>query len=102
MGSASVERLGVTGAMLTITRNTGQLTGIAVLGAFWALRVSSHFGATVDAQAAPAIDQAAALRDVGIVNTVIVAAALALSLWSLATERRTARQSSASNSVRSP
>ena len=41
MGSASAARLGVTSAMLTITRNTGQLTGIAVLGAIWALRVSA-------------------------------------------------------------
>ena len=50
----------------------------------------------------PQVDQAAALRDVGIVNTVMVVAALALSLWSLATERRTARQSSANRSVSSP
>ena len=88
MGSASQERLGVTSAMLTITRNTGQLTGIAVLGAVWALRVAHHHGATIDAQAAPTISQAAALRDVGVVNTVLVAIALGLSLWGLAEERR--------------
>ena len=101
MGSASAERLGVTSAMLTITRNTGQLTGIAVLGAVWALRVSYHYGATIDAQAAPAASQAAALRDVGMVNTVIVAVALVLSLWSLAEERRS-DQKRASRSVSNP
>ncbi|MEA2003073.1 MAG: DHA2 family efflux MFS transporter permease subunit [Actinomycetota bacterium] len=89
MGSAAAERLGITSAMLTITRNTGQLTGIAVLGAVWALRVSAHYGAPIDTQIAPAAAQAAALRDVGVVNTTIVAIALLLSLWGLAEERRT-------------
>jgi EmrB/QacA subfamily drug resistance transporter len=103
MGSATAERLGVTSAMLTITRNTGQLTGIAVLGAFWALRVSAHFGETIDAQIAPAVHQAAALRDVGMVNTAIVALALLLSLWGLAEERRSrSDQSRASSSVNKP
>lgn len=101
MGSATAERLGVTSAMLTITRNTGQLTGIAVLGAVWALRVSHHFGATIDAQTAPAASQAAALRDVGLVNMVMVAMALALSLWGLAEERR-CDQKRPRRSVRNP
>jgi EmrB/QacA subfamily drug resistance transporter len=103
MGTASAARLGVTSAMLTTTRNTGQLTGIAVLGALWALRVSYHTGTTIDAQVAPAVAQAAALRDVGIVNTLLVAVALGLSLWGLAEERRGhGRQSSASRSVSKP
>jgi len=89
MGSASAEHLGVTSAMLTTTRNTGQLTGIAVLGAVWALRVSYHYGTTIDAPAAPAASQAAALRDVGLVNAALVSIALGLSLWGLAEERRT-------------
>ncbi len=91
MGSAPSERLGVTSAMLGITRNTGQLTGIAVLGSIWALRVAHHHGATIDAQIAPVSSQAAALRDVGIVNAVFIAIALALSLWGLSEERRAAR-----------
>jgi EmrB/QacA subfamily drug resistance transporter len=91
MGSARAERLGVTSAMLGITRNTGQLTGIAVLGALWALRVSYHYGSTIDAQSAPGTAQAAALRDVGWINTGLIAVALALSLWGLAEEKRTER-----------
>ena len=99
MGSAPAERLGVTSAMLGITRNTGQLTGISVLGAIWALRVAYHHGATIDAQTAPAISQAAALRDVGLVNATIVGIALALSLWGLAEEKRAgSRQRAASRS----
>jgi len=88
MGTASAERLGVTSAMLGITRNTGQLTGISVLGAIWALRVSSHYGTTVDAQTAPGFAQAAALRDAGWLNVGLILIALGLSLWGLAEERR--------------
>ena len=97
MGSAPAERLGVTSAMLGITRNTGQLTGIAVLGAIWALRVAFHHGGPVEAQTAPGISQAAALRDVGLVNTVIIVIALGLSLWGLAEEKRADRLQKAAN-----
>ena len=88
MGTASAERLGVTSAMLGLTRNTGQLTGISVLGALWALRVSYHYGSIIDAQDAPGFAQAAAIRDVGLVNAGIVFIALLLSLWGLAEEKR--------------
>ena len=75
-------------AMLGITRNTGQLSGVAVLGALWAMRVSHHTGRTIDAQEAPAFAQAAALRDVGWMITALMLVALALSIWGLAEERR--------------
>ena len=88
MGSATPERLGVTSAMLGLTRNTGQLTGIAVLSAVWALRVSHHFGETIDAQSAPGAAQAAALRDVGWLNVVVIGVAVVLSLVGPAEERR--------------
>ena len=74
--------------MLGLTRNTGQLTGIAVLSAVWALRVSHHFGETIDAQSAPGAAQAAALRDVGWLNVVLIGVAVVLSLVGLAEERR--------------
>jgi MFS family permease len=91
MGTAPSERLGVTSAMLTITRNTGQLTGISVLGAIWALRVAAHHGSPIEPQSAPAASQAAALRDVGVVNAVLIAIALALSMWGLVEEKRGSR-----------
>ncbi len=81
MGTARAERLGVTSAMLGLTRNTGQLTGIAVLGAIWALRVSTHYGASIDPEDAPAFAQAAALRDVGLITAGVVVIALLLSIW---------------------
>lgn len=90
MGTASAARLGVTSALLGLTRNTGQLTGISVLGALWALRVSAHYGAMIDAEEAPAFAQAAALRDVGLLTALVIGAALALSVWGLAEERRQA------------
>jgi MFS family permease len=100
MGTAPPERLGVTSAMLGITRNTGQLTGISVLGAIWALRVAYHNGGPVDALTAPGTAQVAAIRDVGVVNTAIIVIALGLSLWGLAEEKRArSAQSDASRSA---
>jgi len=92
MGAVPPHRLGVTAALLSITRNTGQLTGVAVLGAVWALRVTHFAGGTVDIRSAPAAAQVAALRDVGWLNTVIMLIAFALSIWGLAEERRSNRR----------
>jgi MFS family permease len=39
MGSVAREHSGVAGGLLTLTRLLGQVTGIAVLGSFWAARV---------------------------------------------------------------
>lgn len=88
MGSVPRERLGVASAMLGITRNTGQLSGIAVLGAIWAMRVNAHAGFVGDAEKAPIAAQAAGLRDVGWVVVALIAVALALSIWGVAEERR--------------
>jgi len=88
MGSVPRHRLGVTSAMLTITRNTGQLVGVSVLGSVWALRVSRHAGAGAAGRDAPAADQVAALRETVLVVAVLIAVALALSVWGLVTERR--------------
>ncbi len=87
MGSVPRHRLGVTSAMLTITRNTGQLVGVSVLGSVWALRVSRHAG-TAAGRDAPAADQVAALRETVLVVAVLIALALALSVWGLVTERQ--------------
>jgi EmrB/QacA subfamily drug resistance transporter len=99
MGSVPRERLGVASAMLGITRNTGQLSGIAVLGAIWAMRVNAHAGFVGDAEKAPVAAQAAGLRDVGWVMTALVAIALVLSIWGLAEERRAQRRPRRSVSI---
>lgn len=91
MGSVPHHRLGVTSGMLAITRITGQITGIAVLGAIWAARVAAITGSTGDASDAPATAQTAALQDTILVVAVAMAGALALAAWGLRLERREQR-----------
>jgi MFS family permease len=90
MGTAPRERLGVASGLLSITRTLGQTTGIAVLGALWASRVASYAGGTVHGGStdAPAAAQVAGLHDVFSVIIVLIASALALSIWAFLQERR--------------
>ncbi len=80
LGSVPPQRLGVTSGLLTITRITGQLTGIAVLGTVWAtIAVAPSAGA--DPTAAPAADQVAALRVAMTVAAALVGLAFLLAVW---------------------
>jgi MFS family permease len=88
MGSVPQQRLGVTSGMLAITRITGQITGIAVLGAIWAARVAAITGSTGDASDAPAAAQTAALQDTILVVAIAMTGALGLAAWGLHLERR--------------
>ncbi len=88
MGSVPQQRLGVTSGMLAITRITGQITGIALLGAIWAARVAAITGSTGDASDAPAAAQTSALQDTILVVAIAMAGALALAAWGLRLERR--------------
>jgi EmrB/QacA subfamily drug resistance transporter len=90
MGSAPRERLGVVSGLLAITRTLGQTTGIAILGAIWAGRVTAHYGELLPggATTAPAEAQVAGLQDTFLLITVLVAAGLLLSIWGLVQERR--------------
>lgn len=81
MGAVPLHRLGVTSGLLTITRITGQLTGISVLGALWAARVAAHAGGRGEPSAAPAAAQAAGLRETMIASAALVALSLALAAW---------------------
>ena len=81
LGSVPQERLGVTSGMLTITRITGQITGIAVLGTFWAWRVASIAGSRVDATDAPATAQAQGLQDTALVVAGMMLVSLVLAAW---------------------
>ena len=80
LGSVPPEQLGVTSGMLTINRTTASVTGIAVLGTFWAARTAAY-GGVGDAVDAPAAAQAAGLADTMTVAAVLVGLALALGLW---------------------
>jgi EmrB/QacA subfamily drug resistance transporter len=94
LGSAPRERLGVASGLLSITRALGQTTGIALLGAFWAARVIGQAGTAVTggATAAPPEAQVAGLQDTFAFISVLIALALALSLWGLNQERRLQRE----------
>lgn len=81
MGAVPLHRLGVTSGLLTITRITGQLTGISVLGALWAARVAAHAGTRGEPSAAAAAAQAAGLRETLIASAALVALALTLAAW---------------------
>jgi EmrB/QacA subfamily drug resistance transporter len=86
MGSVPHNRLGVTSGMLSITRMTGQITGIAVVGSLWAGRVAARSGFT-DPTDASAADQVGGFVDTAWVVMALVIVALVLALWSLRRER---------------
>ena len=90
MGAAPRARLGVASGLLSITRTLGQSTGIAVLGALWASRVTYHSGSVPPGgtTTAPPAIQATALNDTFAVTVVLLALALMLGIWGLVQERR--------------
>ncbi|MEO5588502.1 MAG: MFS transporter [Gemmatimonadaceae bacterium] len=90
MGSVPPHRLGVTSGLLTITRITGQLSGILVLGTIWSARVMANAPGAPDPSAAPAAAQVAGLHETLIVVAALIAVALAISVWGLVMERRDA------------
>jgi len=81
MGAVPQRRLGVTSGLLTITRITGQLSGISVLGAVWAARVAAHAGVRGEPSGAPAVAQVAGLRETMVVSALLVGISLALAAW---------------------
>jgi MFS family permease len=90
MGAAPRDRLGIASGMLAVTRTLGQTTGIAALGALWAAQVFKHTGGVVagGATVAPISAQVFALRDTFVIVSVLILAALLLSIWGLAEERK--------------
>jgi len=90
MGSAPRERLGIASGMLAITRTLGQVTGIALLGAFWSSQVMLRMGTAYegDATSAPALIQVAALKGTFLFVVVIVMLALGIGIWALIRSRK--------------
>ena len=93
MGSVAREKLGITSGLLAITRNLGQTTGIALMGAVWASRVTSRagFAAQGGVSTAPIDAQIAGLQDTFLVIVAMITIAFLLSLWGLILERKEAR-----------
>lgn len=81
MGAVPPRRLGVTSGLLTITRITGQLSGISILGAVWAARVATHAGLRGEPSAAPPAAQVAGLRETTVVAAVLIGVSLAIAVW---------------------
>lgn len=82
MGAVPHARLGVASGLITITRITGWITGIAVMGTIWAVRTSAYAGGDA-AEDAPAVAQAAGLSDVLLISMGVLAAITLLSwrMW---------------------
>lgn len=87
MGAVPPNRLGVTSGMLTITRITGQITGIAVLATVWSARVGAA-GGVGDPTESAAAAQVAGLQDTMRIVAGMLALALALAVWGWLQERR--------------
>jgi len=80
LGAVPHDKLGVTSGMLTITRITGTVTGIAILGTLWAARTVVYAGGGSAADA-PAGAQAAGFADTMTAAAVIVTIGLGLAAW---------------------
>jgi EmrB/QacA subfamily drug resistance transporter len=82
LGAVPPSRLGITSGLLTINRITGQIVGIAVLGTVWAARTVAYAGGGT-AESAPAVAQAAGLRDTLVATAVLslVAVAIGVAAW---------------------
>ena len=89
MGSVPRERLGITSGLLTITRITGQLCGISILGTVWATRVRAHTPPGVDPSVAEGSAQVSGLHETVLVIAALIAVALVAAGWGAVAERRT-------------
>jgi EmrB/QacA subfamily drug resistance transporter len=81
MGAAPRHRLGVANGMLSMSRTLGQLTGVSLLGAFFARRLQFYDGKAVDVTAAGNSAIVRALRDQSHLAAGLVAAGMLFALW---------------------
>jgi EmrB/QacA subfamily drug resistance transporter len=90
MGAAPRDRLGIASGMLAVTRTLGQTAGIATLGALWAAQVFRFTGEVLPggATVAPAEAQVYGLRVTFVIVSILIFAALLLSIWGLREERK--------------
>lgn len=81
MAAAPRRRLGVANGMLGLSRTLGQLTGVSILGAFFARRLQYYEGKAVDVTAAGNSSIVRALQDQAYLAVVLVAAGMVFALW---------------------
>ncbi|GAB4573961.1 MAG: MFS transporter [Anaerolineae bacterium] len=101
MGSVPHERLGLASGFLALTRNMGQLVGIAAVGALWATRTLAHVppdarAALSDASAAPPAAIATGTAETFLVLAGVTGVLVLLGIWGVRIEdRQRAAQSTA-------
>ncbi len=93
MGSVPKERLGLASGFLALTRNMGQLVGIAAVGALWATRTLAHVppevaGGLTDASAAPASAIASGTQETFLALAAVTGVLVLLGLWGVRIENR--------------
>jgi MFS family permease len=85
MGAAPRERLGVVSGMLSISRTLGQMVGISILSAVWALRTAQNLGAGL---LQPFQAEALGFQQTTRMLVLWIIAAFLISLWTLFQERK--------------
>jgi len=83
MGAVDRTRSGIVSSLLAVTRTVGSSVGIAVIGTLWAVRVLVYAPEAAEATDAAKFAQVAGLRDMFWVVVILMALALALSIWHL-------------------
>lgn len=78
MNAAPRARLGIASGMLSMSRTLGQSTGIALLSAYFAIRLNAYAGGAVDINAARPEDIVSAMRDQFFVTALLIVIALAV------------------------
>jgi len=81
MGATPRKRLGVSGGIVSMVRTLGQVIGIALLGAFFNVRLQAYSGVNTALNDASADAITKAMRDQFWLVAVMMAGGLALALW---------------------
>jgi predicted MFS family arabinose efflux permease len=89
MGSMPRRYAGVGGGILTLTRLLGQISGVAVLGSVWAVRVAARSEVPLagDAASASPAAQVWGLHDTALVMAALMAAAVVIGWWGMRKEQ---------------
>lgn len=87
MNAAPRQRLGVASGMLSMTRTLGQISGVAVLGAFFAARLQVYSGGAADVAAAAPAHLVAAMTDQFLLAAALIGLGLVVALWRWRVER---------------
>ena len=88
MNASPHSRLGIASGMLSMSRTLGQSTGIALLSAYFAVRLNVYAGSVIDINAAQPVAIVSAMRDQFYVTMLLIAVGLVVILGQGWRERR--------------